>query len=330
MDILSILPTQASNFAMEIDLLYFVLWATTIFFVILIAGLIVFFAVRYHKDNKVNRVRSDAADLFLEIFWTVIPTIFVMVIFLWGAKIYYDVYTPPKNTLPIYVVGKQWMWKIEHPEGQQEINTLHLPVGRAIEIIGTSQDVLHSFYIPAFRVKKDVIPGRYTRMWFIPTKVGEYHLFCAEFCGNLHAGMIGKVIVMEEQDYQTWLRSGGIAGVVPPGAQAAGAAPATATAAGGSMAAKGKALFEKYACKTCHSSTAPANRAPSFKGLFGHEVELEGGAKVTVDETYITESILNPAAKVVKGYMPIMPPYQGQINESEINQLIEYIKNYEE
>jgi cytochrome c oxidase subunit 2 len=226
-------------------------------------------------------------------------------IFGWSAKLYLDMHVPPANAMEIYVVGKQWMWKIQHPEGNREINELHVPVGRPIKLIMTSQDVIHSFYIPAFRVKQDVLPGRYTTQWFEASKPGEYHLFCAEYCGTSHSGMIGKVIAMEPAEYEQWLMGTSRTGVA--------------------MASSGAELFDRYGCRTCHrQDTGP--RGPALDGLWGKTVKLATGQTVMADQEYIRESILNPAAKTVAGYQQLMPSYRNQLTNEQVNQLIEYIR----
>ena len=226
-------------------------------------------------------------------------------VFVWATVLYFHLITPPPNAMEMYVVGKQWMWKLQHPEGKKEINELHVPLGESVRLTMTSEDVLHSFYIPAFRVKKDVVPGRYTNLWFKATQVGSYHLFCAEFCGTEHSRMIGTVHVLEPQDYEAWLTGG---------------------SANEPMEVAGERLFEQYACHTCHKMDG-TGRGPSLSGLFGKTVALEGGGTAVVDEAYIRESILNPSAKIMAGYKPIMPTFKGQISEEGIIQLIAYIKS---
>jgi cytochrome c oxidase subunit 2 len=243
--------------------------------------------------------------LTLEIVWSVIPFGLTMIMFSWGASIFFRESRPPDDTLDVYVVGKQWMWKLQHMEGRREINELHVPMGRPIKLTMTSEDVIHSFFVPDFRVKQDVVPGRYSTLWFQPTKPGKYHLFCAEYCGTKHSGMIGWIYVMEPQDYQTWLSGG---------------------AAQGSLADAGQKLFEDLACTNCHKADG-SGRCPTLVGLFGRNVQLTGGNTVKVDESYIRESILQPTAKVVAGYQPIMPTFQGLVTEEGILQLIEYIKS---
>ena len=219
--------------------------------------------------------------------------------------IYFKERTAPRGATQIYVVAKQWMWKLQHEEGQREINELHVPVGRDVEMIMTSQDVIHSFYVPAFRIKQDVLPGRYTTLWFRPTRSGTYHLFCAEYCGTQHSGMIGQVVVLEPAQYESWL-SGGLAS--------------------GSLASSGQSIFQQLGCATCHRSDTQG-RGPNLIGLFGKPVQLEDGRAVTADENYIRESILNPSAKIVSGFKPIMPVFQGLVSEEQLNALIAYIKS---
>jgi len=299
-------PEQASNFAFEIDLFYILLFALTGFFTVLIGVAAVYFLVKYRRRSQGEVPEQIEGHLKLEIAWTVIPFVISMFIFAWGAKLYYQMYTPPAtDVLEIFVTGKQWMWRAQHPDGQREINELHVPLGRRVKLTMTSEDVIHSYYIPAFRTKTDVVPGRYTTSWFTPTKVGTYHLFCAEYCGTQHSGMIGKVIVMDYSDYQAWLRG------VPREK---------------SPAEAGQQLFTSLACNNCHLETG-AGRGPSLQGLFGKDVKLANGATITVDEAYLRESILNPGAKVVAGYTNDMPTFQGLVTEEQVAMIIQYIKS---
>jgi cytochrome c oxidase subunit 2 len=298
-------PEAASTIASRVDALYFFLLALSAFFSLLIAGLIVFFAVRFHRRRPDAVGAQIEGGTILEISWTVIPLLITMVIFVWGASVYFAMARPPDETLNIYVVGKQWMWKFQHLDGQREINELHVPVGRAIKLITTSEDVIHDFFVPAFRTKADVIPGRYVNIWFQPTKPGRYRLFCAEYCGTRHSGMIGEVIVMEPSEYQTWLSGG---------------------APEGSLASTGAKLFADLACNTCHRPDAQG-RGPVLEGLFGKTVRLQSGETVTVDEAYVRESILMPAAKITAGFQPIMPTFQGLVTEEQLLALIEYVKS---
>ncbi len=298
-------PEAASSIAERVDALYFFLLGVSGFFSVLIAGLIVFFAVKFHRRKPGAVGDSIHGGLLLEVTWTVIPLLITMVIFGWGASVFFAMTHPPDDTLNIYVVGKQWMWKFQHLDGQREINELHVPVGRNIRLIATSEDVIHDVFVPAFRVKADVIPGRYVTLWFRPTKAGRYHLFCAEYCGTKHSGMTGEVVVMEPAEYQAWL-SGGVQG--------------------GSMADAGQKLFVDLACNTCHRPDAQG-RGPVLDGLLGKTVALQGGGTVVADEAYLRESILNPSAKITNGYQPIMPTFQGLVSEEQLLQLIEYVKS---
>jgi cytochrome c oxidase subunit II len=298
-------PEQASTLATRVDELFYFLLAVSAFFASLISTLIVVFAIKYRRRSDDERPPAILGNIGLEIFWTVIPLGLTMVMFVWGAKLFFVTYYPPQNALEISVVAKQWMWKVQHPEGQSEIDELHIPAGRPIKLVMTSQDVIHDFFVPAFRVKKDVVPGRYTTLWFEATKPGAYHLFCAQYCGTQHSGMVGRIIVMESTAYQTWLGGGG---------------------AGGSMASAGATLFQRLGCATCHLPN-DTGRGPSLVGLLGKKVPLQGGGSVTADENYIHESVLEPKAKIVAGYTPIMPTFKGQVSEEGLMQIIAYIKS---
>jgi len=298
-------PPQASTMASRVDNLYFFLLAVSVFFSLLIAGLIVFYAVRYRRRAPNAVGTSIHGGLWLEVTWSVIPLMISMVIFVWGASVFFAMSSPPDETLNIYVVGKQWMWKFQHLDGQREINELHVPVGRAVKLIMTSEDVIHDVFVPAFRVKADVLPGRYTNLWFQATTPGRYHLFCAEYCGTRHSGMTGEVIVMEPIEYQAWLSGG---------------------SGEGSLASAGEKLFQDLACNTCHRPDAQG-RGPVLQGVFGKTQSLLSGDTVLVDEAYIRESILNPGAKITAGFQPIMPAFQGLVSEEQLLQLIEYVKS---
>ena len=291
--------------ATRVDNLYFFLLAISVFFSLLIAGLIVFYAVRYRRRAPNAIGTSIHGGLWLEVTWSVIPLMISMVIFVWGASVFFAMSSPPDETLNIYVVGKQWMWKFQHLDGQREINELHVPVGRAVKLIMTSEDVIHDVFVPAFRVKADVLPGRYTYLWFQATTPGRYHLFCAEYCGTRHSGMTGEVIVMEPTEYQAWLSGG---------------------SGEGSLASAGEKLFQDLACNTCHRPDAQG-RGPVLQGVFGKTQSLLSGDTVLVDEAYIRESILNPGAKITAGFQPIMPAFQGLVSEEQLLQLIEYVKS---
>ena len=298
-------PVQASTLAPEVDhLLYFML-AITVFFTLLIFGAIFYFAIKYRRRSENELPHVQHTGYTLEILWSVIPFGITMAMFTWGASIYFNASKPPYNAIQIYAVGKQWMWKLEHAEGQREINELHIPVNTPVRLTMASEDVIHSFFVPAFRTKQDVVPGRYSTTWFTATKPGKYHLFCAEYCGTNHSGMIGWVYAMEPMDYQNWLSGG---------------------AAEGSMAENGKKLFEQLACNNCHKDDN-SGRGPALVGLFGKQVQLSGGGAVKADEAYFRESILQPQAKVVYGFEPVMPTFQGLVTEEQLVQLVEYVKS---
>jgi cytochrome c oxidase subunit 2 len=324
----SFFPEQASRLAPNVDMLYFALIAMSAFFVVIITSLIVLFAIKYRRREGNEIARDVHEHHLMEVAWSFIPLVLGLMLFAWGAHLFLGIYQPaPEGNVEIFAVAKQWMWKFQHPDGRREINDLHVPVGKAIKMTMISQDVLHSFYVPAFRIKQDVLPMRYTSTWFEPTKPGTYHLFCAEYCGTEHSRMIGRVFVMEQADYEAWLASPLIEGGTPRDA-----APMNA-AAGGAVAisanepgAKGKAVLEAQGCRACHHIDDKV-LAPTLEGIFGTEVELTTGAKVKVDENYIRESILTSTLKVVKGYMPVMPPYQGIVKEDEIKAVIDYIKS---
>jgi cytochrome c oxidase subunit 2 len=299
-------PEQASEQAANIDALYFFLVAVTAFFTALIAILVVVFAVRFRRrhDNEVG----DAihGSLALELLWTFIPLGITMVMFVWGAATFFHMTRPPRNAMEIYVVGKQWMWKLQHMDGAREINELHVPVGRPVKLIMGSEDVIHSFFIPDFRAKADVIPGRYNTLWFTPSKAGRYHIFCTQYCGTKHSNMIGWATVMEPADYQNWLAG---------------------NTTGGSMAENGATLFANLSCNTCHLEPGQQGRGPTLKNVYGHQVLLQGLKTTTADDTYVRESILNPQAKIVSGFQPIMPTFQGLVSEEQLLQLIAYVKS---
>jgi cytochrome c oxidase subunit 2 len=300
-------PTAASTYAGQVDALYFFLLAVSAFFTILIATLVAVFAVKYRRRHDAEVGVGITGSHSLELLWTVIPLGITMVMFFWGASVYFEIYRVPRGAMEVYITGKQWMWKAQHADGRREINELHVPVGRSVKLIMGSEDVIHSFFVPAFRMKMDVVPGKITNVWFQPTKAGRYHLFCAEYCGLNHSGMIGSIVAMEPADFQAWLSGG-------------------AGATEGSPAQIGEKLFADLACNTCHRDDALA-RAPQLKGAFGHTVQLQDGSTVVMDENYIRESILNPQAKIVAGFQPLMPTFQGIVSEEQILQLIAYIRS---
>jgi len=298
-------PEQASTLAPAVDNLYFFVTAVTAFFALLVVVFVVVFAIRYH-DRTGDKVGAPIiGSIPLELAWSIVPFFISMAIFGWSTVVFFDLVRAPDETLNIYSTGKQWMWRFQHIDGQSEINQLHVPRGRPVKVIFTSEDVLHSLYIPAFRVKADAIPGRYSSIWFTPTRLGEYHLFCAEYCGTKHSGMIGSVVVMEPNEYQAWLSGGG---------------------GGVSMSARGEQLFQQLGCAGCHLNDG-SGRGPALAGRYRRQETLANGATVLVDDTYIRESILLPQARLVAGYGPVMPTFQGQINEEGLMSLIEFIKS---
>jgi cytochrome c oxidase subunit 2 len=300
------IPESASTVSSKVDALYFYLSGVTLFFTLLISGVIVFFVIKYRRRSPFEIPRPISGSHKLETLWSVIPFIIAMSMFAWGAQIYFENSRPPKNANEIYVVGKQWMWKIQHSTGQREINELHVPVGRKIKLIMTAEDTIHDFFIPAFRIKADVLPGKYTTQWFEATKVGTYHLFCAEYCGMNHSGMIGSVIVMQPSEFDNWLS--GNAGQQSP-------------------AVAGQQLYQSLGCITCHGANGEGGRGPALVELFGRKVDLINGQSLTADEAYVRESIENPQAKIVAGFGPIMPTFQGQVTPEQLIQLMSFIKS---
>jgi len=304
-------PDAASSIAGHVDALYAFLVLVSAFFSLLIAFLVVFFAIKYRRRSDEIPAPVDEhsiGGMVLEIVWSIIPLGLSMVMFAWGASIFFTESRPPADSMEIYVTGKQWMWKIQHNEGAREINELHVPVNRDIRLTLTSEDVIHDFSVPAFRTKTDVLPGRYTTEWFRPTRVGEYHIFCAEYCGTKHSGMIGTVYVMNESDFNDWLGKG---------------------SGEGSMAEQGQALFNQLGCGNCHPSSLNKGngRAPNLVGIFGTTVQLKDGSKVKIDESYIRESILYPQAKIVAGFDDIMPTFKGLLTEEGLLKVVEYVKS---
>ena len=301
-----LVPDSASTFSWQVDALYFYLSGVTLFFSLLISAVLIFFVIRYRRRTPWEIPRPVAGSHKLETVWTVIPFLIAMTMFAWGARVYFNQYKTPADAVEIYVVGKQWMWKLQHATGQREINQLHVPVGRKIKLIMTSEDVIHDFFVPAFRTKADVVPGKYTTLWFEATTPGTYHLFCAEYCGMNHSGMTGSVVVMEPREFDNWLS--GNTGTSTP-------------------AAAGQQLFQSLGCASCHGANGEGGRGPVLAGVFGQKTQLQNGETQTVDEAYIRESITNPQAKLVAGFGPIMPTFQGQVSEDQLLQLVAFIKS---
>ncbi len=306
------LPEQASTVAPEVDMLTLFIVAVTVLITVLVGVLTIGFAVAFRRKSESYIPAPWFGSVPLEVGWTLIPVVICLVMFTWGVKVYSNIVIPPADAMELYAVGRQWMWKIQHPEGQREINALHVPIGRPVKVTLTSEDVIHCFSIPAFRIKQDVVPGRYSSLWFQATKPGTYQLFCSEYCGTEHSRMIGKVIVMEEADYQKWLSEGAESG----------------------QALQGRKLYTKLQCVTCHTGNAEA-KAPNLEGIYRKHIPIshidgvktKEGTKVFADDSYIRESILYPNAKVAAGWESIMPTYQGLVTEEELLQVIAYIKS---
>ncbi len=300
----ALFPAEASTIAPYTDALYMFLLGMTITGILLVGGLLLGFGIRYRRSRNPVATQVEGSTL-LEATWTIIPLGVFLVVYVWGALLYFRIYNPPVNAMNIYIIGKQWMWKAEHPGGQHEINALHVPTGRPVQLTMISQDVFHSFSIPDFRIKREVIPGRYTTVWFQATQPGSYHLFCSQYCGTLHSGMIGQVTAMTPEDYEKWLKM---------------------STSGQSLSQNGERLFASLGCVSCHSGNAAA-RGPNLAGVYGSRLTLTDGSQVLVNDAYLRDSILNPSQHVTAGFAPIMPTYQGQISEDGLISLVEYIKN---
>ncbi len=298
-------PDEASTVAPQVDALYFGLLLLAGFFIVLIGSFVVYFLIKYRAGSDADRSNPPENNWVIETTWIAIPTLLAVIFFFWGAKKYFEIEDMPPNAVQVFVVAKQWMWKFEHPQGQREINELHVPVNRPVRLKMTSPDVIHSFYVPDFRVKQDVVPGRYTNIWFQATKVGTFRLRCAEYCGTNHSKMTGKIIVMKQADYDAWL---------------------SARQTNDTLVAQGRKVFTRAGCSGCHAPDSPM-RAPTLSGLYGSRVTLDGGGSVIANDKYIRDSIFLPRQQVVAGFAPIMPSFQGQLSESDVFNLIEYIKS---
>jgi len=298
-------PVAASAHADKVDVLMATFSLLIFFLTAPVFILIVVFAVRYRRGSPADRSRRPSGNVWMETSWAVIPFFLILVFFAYAAFLYLDLGRPPADALVIDVVAKQWMWKFEHPEGQREIDDLHVPAGRDVRLNMTSEDVIHSFFVPALRIKQDVLPGRYTSLWFNADRPGVYDLRCSQFCGMDHSLMIGRVFVLSQADYAGWLQRSG---------------------ASTDLAGQGKVLFDNLGCSGCHDSQS-AVRAPTLAGLYGHPVPLEGGRVVTADDQYLRDSILDPNRDVAAGYQPVMPTYAGQISEDDLLKLIAYLKS---
>ena len=299
----ALFPAEASKIAPDVDALYFFLILISLVGLVLVAILVFGFSYAYSAEKNPVATHIEGSTI-LEATWTIIPLALFMVTFVWGALLYFRIYNPPTNAMNIYIVGKQWMWKAEHPGGQHEINALHVPINRAVQLTMISQDVFHSFSIPDFRVKREVIPGRYSTVWFEATEPGSYHLFCTQYCGTLHSEMIGTITAMKPDDYQAWTAG---------------------STSGASLAQNGERLYASLGCNACHSGAADA-RGPNLAEVYGAKLQLTNGSSVIVDDAFLRDTILNPSMHVTSGYAPIMPTYQGQVSEEGLIDLVEYIK----
>ena len=299
-----LVPPSASSFAGSLDALFYALLAFSLALGTFLTCLVVGYAIKYRRGSPASRTGQRARNLWLEVAWTGASLIVAFALFAWGANLYMERFRPPADALHMIGIGKQWMWKFQHPGGQREIDELHVPVGRAVVIELTSEDVIHSFFVPAFRVKQDAVPGMSTNVWFKATKVGTYHLFCAEFCGTLHSGMLGQLVAMEPQDYADWL---------------------AAQPAADSPVAQGAALFRALGCSGCHEGGTV--RAPDLHGIYGRPVALADSSTVIADDRYIRDSILEPKKEIAAGYDPIMPSFAGLIGQSELMDLVAFIRS---
>lgn len=303
----SFMPTVATEIAQEVNNLYgFLVVASLISCLIIIAGMI-FFTFKYKRKTDHDKTAYITHNTFLEFLWSFIPLVIFLAVFGWGWYIYHQMRKMPEGALEIHVIAKQWAWAAEYKNGVKSVEIV-VPVNKPVKLIMTSEDVIHSFYVPSFRIKQDVVPGRYTTLWFTATKLGDFHVFCTEYCGTSHSGMLTKLKVVTQAEYDKWLVEESEVGSLP-------------------LAQRGAKLFQIKACASCHNVDNPAAKVgPSLYKVFGHDVELTDGAKVNADENYIRESIVNSKAKIVKGFQPVMPSFQGQLNETELNALLEYIK----
>ncbi len=298
-------PARASSFADHYDTLFLALMLLLWFVALAVTALLVYFAVHYRKGSAADRRRAPVRGRKIEVAWIVIPLLLFLATFAWAAYDFTKLYRAPPNAMPVFVVAKQWMWKLEHTNGRREIDELHVPLGQPVRLVMTSQDVIHSFFVPAFRIKQDVVPGRYTTIWFTPTQTGEFHLFCAEYCGTDHAGMRGRIVVMPPADFARWLQAGN---------------------AQSDIAASGFELYRRYGCSGCHEAGSSVH-APDLHGLLGRTVHLQDGRALVADEAYVRDSVLLPKKDVVAGYEPIMPSFAGQIGEEDLLAIIEYIRS---
>lgn len=306
-----ILPPAKSTLAHQTDTLFWFVHLSSLALTIGLLAVIVYFVIKYRRKSEDEVTPLITHNNTLEVTWSVIPLILVLVVFGWGYKVYMEQQVIPDDAYEIKVTGQKWMWQFTYQNGARTNGELHVPADRPVKLIMNSNDVIHSFYVPDYRLKKDVVPGRYTELWFNAKKPGESIIFCTEYCGTGHSDMLGKVVVHKQEEFQSWLAENAGGGSKPEDM-----APAE----------WGKQLAQEYACATCHSTDGSQMTGPTWQGIFGHEVTLADGSTVTADENYIRQSILEPNSQVVEGFPAVMNTYQGQLNEEQINAIIEYIK----
>lgn len=330
------LPLAATDIASRWDNLYWFLFWLSVFFFIGIVGAMLYFAYRFHHA-KVRKTHYITGSHVIEATWIVIPTILLMIIFGWGWSVYHSMTQAPSDAYEVRVIAKQWLWQFQYDNGRTTIGDLYVPINRPVKMIMTSQDVIHSFFVPNFRVKQDVVPGMYTSVWFEARIPGKHQIFCAEYCGTSHSGMLGKVVVLTDKQWRAWQEGKKLEDIPDAGeapaltsngvADSITAQSASPTFSHLTLAQQGKSLFENKGCVACHSVDGSSKVGPSQKGLFGSRVELNDGQSVVADENYLRESIEQPTAKIVKGYNPVMPTFKGLLSETEMNALIAYIKS---
>ena len=306
------IPEVASTLASKVDGVLLVITLMSLVFFVLITILLVYFAIKYRRRSEDEETPYITGSEPLEIIWTVIPSVLLILLFIYGFVVFKEMKTPPKDAQEITVMGKQWLWTFEYYNGRKTLNELYVQENRPVRLVMMADDVLHSFFVPGFRVKQDILPGRYTQLWFTPTKVGTFDIFCAEYCGTGHSAMLGKVIVLSPEAYEIWEKGvevdeGGAVASLPP-------------------AEMGEKIYKEKGCNACHSIDGSVLVGPSFKGMIGRTQEMEDGSTVTVDENYIRESILEPQAHIVKGFQPVMPSFKGILSDKDITALIAYFK----
>lgn len=300
--------SAASSLGHTVDVLFLSVLGVTTFVAVGVAGAILYFSIRYRHGSKADRSNPPARARWIEITWTATPLAIFLGLFIWSSIVFSRFHRPPESALRVHVLARQWMWKVEHDNGRREIDELHVPVGQPVELIMTSQDVIHSFFVPAFRVKQDVLPGRYTSLWFNATRAGRFNLFCAEYCGTDHARMTGTVVAMPPAEFARWLAAG-------PQRD--------------DLAARGFTIYRRAGCSGCHEAASTVH-APPLESLYGRQVHLSDGSTIVADDTYLRDSILLPEKQIVAGYAPIMPSFKGQLDEDDLTALLAYIRSSEE